>query len=288
MKENKKSYYIEKPKTEDGVEFFFMNIKEGTVGVRAHIHNAVEFLYIKSGSFLVNADDNEFVTRENDLVIFRSNTIHSVLVKEKSEESSYYVVKINPKVLLDLCGEALGAGYIMEFVVNREDSICHIPKEQLTDSIVPQIIESMIRELSAPTEYSNLVYKSGAIQLLIYVLKQRKSGSVSLLGRDLTALTVYKVINIINSRFSDNIDAASCAKEVNMSYSHFSRSFKKATGRNFKQYLNDVRIDRARKLLLTTNKSITEIALECGYNNISYFIMTYRTHRGITPGEDRK
>ena len=288
MKDTEQQYYIESPKTDDGVEFFLMNIEKGATGATAHIHSAVEFLYMESGSFHIYADDKEFIARAGDLVIFRSNTIHRVYATLEHDINRYYVIKINPKILLDLCGESTGAGYIMEFVVNRQNSICHIAKEDLIKSPVPYTVKTMIDELDTPSEYTSLVFKTGAIQLLVYMLKRRNKSDADYLSRDIIASTIYRTITFINSHYADNIDASLCARAANMSYSHFSRCFKRITGLNFKEYLNNVRIDRARKLLLTTDKSITEISLECGYNNVSYFIMLYRSQRGVTPSEDRK
>ena len=288
MKPYDQQYYVEAPKTTDGVEFFKMNLARGEIGAMAHIHNAVEFLYVNHGSFLMYADEKSFIATEGDLVIFRSNTIHRVYALDEFESNSYYVIKINPRILLDLCGEGSGARYTMEFIVTRPDSVCHIKKEEIIDSPVPHTVMTMISELENPTEYTNLVYKTGAIQLLVYVLKRRQSNEASYEQDGFNTAMIYKTVTYISSHFHENIDAAFCAREANMSYSHFSRCFKRITGQGFKEYLNGVRIDRARKLLLTTDKTVTEIALECGYNNVSYFIMLYRNQRGITPSEDRR
>jgi len=68
-----------------------------------------------------------------------------------------------------------------------------------------------------------------------------------------------------------------------MSYSYFSRSFRRVTGLSFKKYLNQTRINRAEQMLLTGNGSVSEIAMECGYNSISYFISVYKSIKGTTP-----
>lgn len=288
MEQKTKNYYVEKPVSDDGVEFFLIHAEENAVCTMAHIHQAVEFLYIKQGTFLISADSDELEAREGDLVVFRSGTIHSIYYLGDLPRGEYYVIKINPRVLLDLCGESVGASYIMEFVVKRPGAKWIERKEDLISSAVPQSIEAMIREFSAPTEYSNLVYKTHAIELLIHFLKQRSSKESAQIHGDLTTLMIYKTVTLINAKYNEPIDALGCAEAANMSYSHFSRSFKRITGATFKEYLNTVRIDRARKLLLTTDKSVTEVALECGYNNLSYFIMLYRKMRGVTPNEERK
>ena len=51
----------------------------------------------------------------------------------------------------------------------------------------------------------------------------------------------------------------------------------------FKKYLNKLRIDHAQKMLAKGGRNISEIAADCGFNSISYFISTYRSIVGITP-----
>ena len=52
---------------------------------------------------------------------------------------------------------------------------------------------------------------------------------------------------------------------------------------SFKEYLNLTRVNHAERLLMTTQKSVTEISSLCGYNNVSYFISVYRRLKGRTP-----
>ena len=82
---------------------------------------------------------------------------------------------------------------------------------------------------------------------------------------------------------NQNITAEDCSKIACMSYSYFSRSFRAVTGKNFKEYLNQVRVAHAEKALLTSDKSVTEVAAHCGYDNVSYFISVYKRIKGVTP-----
>jgi AraC-like DNA-binding protein len=100
---------------------------------------------------------------------------------------------------------------------------------------------------------------------------------------DSVSLLIYRTIRRINRSYSEPLSAELCAREVGMSYSYFSRSFKRITSKSFKEYLNEVRINNAERLLLGGDMSVTEIALECGYTNPSYFISVYRAMKGTTP-----
>ena len=68
-----------------------------------------------------------------------------------------------------------------------------------------------------------------------------------------------------------------------MSPSHFSKQFKSITGVGLSEYINVSRISKAEKLLRKTNKPITEIATECGFNDSNYFAAVFKKIKGTTP-----
>ena len=78
------------------------------------------------------------------------------------------------------------------------------------------------------------------------------------------------------------------ADKFNLSRSYLSKKFKTATGFGFKEYIINVRIQNACNLLLETNKSITDIAFECGFNDSNYFGDAFRKAKGISPHKYRK
>lgn len=66
------------------------------------------------------------------------------------------------------------------------------------------------------------------------------------------------------------------------------RLFKKEVGMSFCEYLNNRRIEEAKRILIEKNMSIGEVAFECGYNNITYFNRVFKNITGLSPGEYRK
>ena len=77
------------------------------------------------------------------------------------------------------------------------------------------------------------------------------------------------------------------AKQFSISRSYLSKKFKQTTGFGFKEYLLNVRIKEACRLLLETNHSITDIAFACGFNDSNYFGDAFRRIKGISPNKYR-
>ena len=75
---------------------------------------------------------------------------------------------------------------------------------------------------------------------------------------------------------------------ANMAPKYFCRIFRKITGQTFVEYLNHYRIDRAVELMYASDKSLTEISLQCGFNELSYFSRIFRKYKGMSPREYRQ
>lgn len=93
--------------------------------------------------------------------------------------------------------------------------------------------------------------------------------------------------DFINQNSHEELTRDAVAKLVHMSGSGFSRFFKSHTGMTFQEFVSDVRISRACNLLGTTQLSITDIALECGFRELSTFNRAFKKYREKTPSQYR-
>jgi AraC-like DNA-binding protein len=99
---------------------------------------------------------------------------------------------------------------------------------------------------------------------------------------------VRKMINYMHDNYKKDIHLSDVASYVNMSEVSFSRFMKKRTGKNYIEYLNDLRLGIASRYLVDTNKTIAEICYECGFNNLSNFNRIFKKRKGFTPKEFRE
>lgn len=94
---------------------------------------------------------------------------------------------------------------------------------------------------------------------------------------------IKEALRYIKENFNQNINLETVASYVHLNPQYFSRYFKNKTGTNFIEYLALLRINKAKDMLINTNKSITEICLSVGYVDSSYFSKVFIKHVGITP-----
>ena len=94
-----------------------------------------------------------------------------------------------------------------------------------------------------------------------------------------------KVFEHVMNNFTSDLEFKNIAQIANMSEAAFSRYFKKHTGKTFSAYINDLRIGYACKLLVAGKLNVTQVAFECGFNNLSYFNEQFKKNTGKTPRE---
>lgn len=92
----------------------------------------------------------------------------------------------------------------------------------------------------------------------------------------------------IEANYTRNISLEDVSREVNISTYYLSRIFKEAMGKNFIDYLTDLRIEKAKELLSTTSYSMKEICMMSGYSDPNYFSKTFKKNVGVTPTEYRE
>ena len=113
------------------------------------------------------------------------------------------------------------------------------------------------------------------------------SSSLVSLDKSLESDRVHIVKQYIDSHFMEDISLTTMADLVCMTPSAFSRFFKTRTGRALSDYIIDVRLGHAVRMLVDTSKSVSEICSECGFNNQSNFNRIFKSKRGLTPRDFR-
>jgi YesN/AraC family two-component response regulator len=115
-------------------------------------------------------------------------------------------------------------------------------------------------------------------------LKVRPISNLTILKQQDRMLEIYKHVE---EKFKDTIDTNAIANKVNLSVPAFCRYFKKATKLTYTDFVNQNRINFAKKLLLQ-NKQVTEACFEAGFENLSYFNRAFKKITGESPSHFKK
>ena len=280
----RKEYY--KPNlSEKGYEFFKMPTRSSHRQVAdPHLHDAIECIYVTRGSLKVYADGREERLKEGDFVLFRSMGVHSAYT-EDFEENDYFVLKLSTKALYDYSPGELAGKFALKFT-SYDPMLKYVwRKEDLIGSEIGYGLQRLINEYANESPLRDLSVMISALMILEGIYKSSFANDD---GKSCKSNLIFDSIVYINRNLDKNLNESEIAKEFGVSYSHFSHEFKKATGRTFKEYTVETKMNHAEQLLVNTDLHVSEIAASCGYSNISYFIALYKRIKGKTPLRERK
>lgn len=152
-----------------------------------------------------------------------------------------------------------------------------------------QVLRPRLIKLSEMSGFDSLLEFFSIMYDMSISRNQSTLSSLSYVGQFDTAKS--RRIKIVNEYLFRNLQKKirvdDVAELVNMSPSSFCHFFKKRTQRSFTDYLTELRIGNAAKLLIESEKNISEICYESGFNNVSNFNRSFKHQRGCTPSEFR-
>lgn len=243
----------------------------------SHWHKEIELIYVRSGVCRINVGDQSFTAHGGDLVICDTGNIH--YSDSYEEENVLHFLIFDPGIISS----------VYEF----SRFICpHVTKEQLEEfgltASLEELFQVVERELDTQDKYYQDIVKA-RIREFWYLLKRKlPQGSTqgASFNRRIEQMDDFqKFLSYMEEHYSENITLEFAAEQVNFSPSHFSKMFKKLTGINFVTYLNMLRVEKAMEQLKNTSKKVTDIGLNCGFNNIRTFNRVFKEITGYTPRE---
>ena len=267
---------------------FQQNAGKG-VCARAHYHELIEFLYCTKGSAQALLGNKEYFFSEGNLIMINSNEAHTIYAL--ADNLDYIVVQFEPELLYSTEKSVLETGYILPFILSNYDHPRVVTKKELEKTPVASLVKNILKEVTEKEYGYELSVRADICNLLLWITRYWKKNDMlpAMYQLEQNAVNVLKqVFDFVKENYSNNITTYDAADYVNLSYSYFSRLFKQNMGIGFTDYLNSVRIREAERLLVKTEKSMTEIAMDTGFSTSSYFILKFRQKNNISPLSYRK
>lgn len=183
----------------------------------------------------------------------------------------------------------------MKICMNLSKKIVLFHHETLPSSYVNSELTHATIDLSSPSsaEQTDLMIEQLKTLNLIPNHRVAKPSNNSLregsaLKTKSHTINITQAIEYINENFSGDIRESKIAEKCHISTQHFSRCFHNIAGQSFRDYLQSKRLDFAKSQLIKhPNKTITEIAYQSGYNDVSYFSRIFKKKIGVSPGNFR-
>lgn len=255
-----------------------------------HYHNYIEFLIgmdTCNVTAWVAGDEISFQT--GDLLIINANVPHDFEIHLPI--SRYICIKVFPEVIYFSKNPMYDLKYVLPFLQHNLMSYQFFSQKELDGSGIFEAMKEMLQEWNEQKYGYEIALKSLFMQIFLWIIRynRKKETSVPLSDSDVSSETFFliqKSLEYINMNYAEVTEAEAAAK-VNLSYSYYSRLFRRVVGKNFNDYLSTVRINEAERLLLAGELSVTEIAHATGFATSSHFIEKFRKIKKVTPKQYR-
>lgn len=237
-----------------------------------HFHDGLEIMYILSGRIAVMQTGKNYLLGPEDLIVFNPFEYHEHYREAGNHTLSLFVpfeILQDAKIGNIVCCSRLHP--------EREDFFVLLRAK----------LAVLYREISDRTEESELRIKS-QIYGLLAVLKQQFEEPEEIEGGEDERGRIRRALNYILENYTEDVTLQDAADRIFVSKGQLSRMFRKYMGMSFADYLRKLRTIQAAHLLRSTEKKITDIALECGFSNTNTMILNFREEYGETPGAYRK
>ncbi|MEL1240770.1 AraC family transcriptional regulator [Flavobacterium flavipallidum] len=253
-----------------------------------HFHSEYEIIYIEEGTGTRFLGNNIAQFSAGNILLIGSNLPHFM----KSDDI-YHSENSNLRV----------KGTIIQFEKDfMYYSINHYPhfikiKKLLQDSL-RGIYFSSVNSPKLKDLLSKLPLENGLNQLMLFLELLKEMSETSnrqiISTSDFINETIYdtaridKIISYLNKNYTRHISLEEIASFAAMNAAAFCRYFKSKTGKSFKNYILDMRMGYACKLLIMEDISISDISSQCGFESISHFNKTFKKSLGYIPTQYRK
>ncbi len=237
-----------------------------------HYHNYFEIYYMKKGSCCYFIDNKIYNVATHDIIVIPNGVIHNATYQDYDYE----------RLLLQFDNEFINTE-LFSMLQNLLKQHIYRPGNYKE---IEEILDKIEFEYKKNDMVSEELIKCHLTELFSYIIRNESCYMTN--DEQNNNLVIEDIIIYINKNFSSQLTLDTMSEKTGFSKFYFSKFFKKSTGLGYKEYLLMIRMKEAKKLLSSTNETISNIAFLCGFNDSNYFSTIFKKTNSISPNTYRK
>lgn len=264
--------------TEDfPIDFHHIDASHPRYIMQHHWHREIEIIRVLEGTLSIVLNNKEMEIATDDIVFVNSDIVHGAM----PHNCVYECVVFDPEsVLLNSdIGKRFASG-----IVDHNLFIFHRIKSDRAN--IFSAVNKMFDAFLSDNKYYQLSVIGSIYEIFGIICSEllyTDNSEYSSFLKDKNIIKLKRAIEYMRTNYSSTISLEAIADAVDVSPKYFCVFFKQLTGMTAFEYLNNYRVEKASKALISTDIPITEIAYSCGFNDLSYFIKTFKKCKGTTP-----
>lgn len=256
------------------------------VNVPMHWHGEFEINYILRGQGEFICGNERFHAKKGDVLVILPNMLHAAY-PDADSDLIYRALVFHPSMLGAGLSDRCAAMSIHPLISGKIKIAAMISGEAENGEEIRKIVEQIFSCAAGDVPHADLLMKSGLMQLIWLLLTDKNSISREDAGAG-SCEAIRPALEFMAKNFRRTITVSELADISHLSKSYFMNCFKKSAGASAMEYLTQLRVNAACGALSSTEKRISEIAFDCGYENLSNFNRQFKKLTGYSPNEYRK
>lgn len=226
-----------------------------------HIHESFEIIIATQGKIEITVAANKYTISNNECVLVFPNQLHEIKAERNARHS---ILIFSPQL-------------VRTFAKKIESHIPKINKFSLDNFYIDKITKLNAKQ--------SMVQLKG---LLYSVCGEFDKNAEYLEFKGDKDNLLFKIFNFVAQNYKKSCSLYELSSETNYSYVYLSKQFSKHTGMSYTEYVCQYRINEACYLLMNTNRTVLDIAYNCGFDSLRSFNRSFKSTIGITPSAYRK
>ncbi len=245
-----------------------------------HWKNAITLLWVMEGELKIMVETETYLVHRREVEVINANEVYAI---EGSDDNRTLVMEINPSFFKTYYDEAEETFF---YTNAPRDDINGVRYQKLR-TYMARLAYEVVMHLDGYEELVEEQLRELMFHLLnqfhyLYYDEERLKEDEEQLAR------YHRIVKYLSNNYMNRIQLSDLAEKEYLSRSYLSSQIKETFGQGFKEYLNQIRVEEATKLLLDTKLNISRISEEVGFSHVRYFNQHFKRHYHMTPSEYRK
>lgn len=240
------------------------------------------YLYLRTGRLIVNSNEASTVMAPADGIVLNCGNYLADFIAEKTKiHSEVFAVHLSPDILREIFHDEIPAFF-------RSAPAVTASARKVSSTVMDRYVESLAFYFDNPEIVTEEILKLKIRELILLLVQSDHAKSVHELFASLFSRKTVSVSDVVNAHLFNNLSIEELAKLSALSVTGFKTEFAKLYHEPPGRYIRNKKLERARELLCSNENTISEIAYQVGFHDVSHFSKSFQAAFDCTPGNYRK